>query len=69
MDIKTFLYIKNLTQAEFAKAVGISPYALCNYIAKRRTPTLDIATRIFQASHGMITFKDLNFKKPKKAFK
>ena len=63
MDIKNFLYVSSLSQSEFAILVGISRAALSNYIAKRRVPTLEIAHRIFKASKGMVTLKDLNYKR------
>lgn len=58
MDINDYYDLLNMTKKEFAALIGISPSALNNYMAGRRTPTLAIAERFRERTNGMVTAKD-----------
>lgn len=59
MDLKLYLESRNMEHKEFAKMIGVSPAAISNYIHLRRTPTLEIARRIVNATKGKVTIDDL----------
>ena len=59
MKLKDYLKVRKMSQVEFAKLTGISKPAISNYIHGVRTPTLEIANKIFKFTKGAVTFSDL----------
>lgn len=59
MDLKKYVESTGLQKKAFAHMLGISVFALSNYMHRRRTPTLQIADRIIEVTNGKVTIKDL----------
>ena len=59
MKLRDYLESRNLSSKEFAKLVGISAASVDNYLAGRRTPTLKIARKIEEITHGRVRCMDL----------
>ena len=59
MDLKLYLESRNLTHAEFAAMVGVTPSSISNYICGTRQPTLKIGRAIEKATRGKVSIEDL----------
>jgi transcriptional regulator with XRE-family HTH domain len=59
MKLKDYLFVHNLSYGEFAKITGILKSSLWNYVQKKQKPSLQNAQKIFKATHGTVTFDDL----------
>lgn len=59
VDIKTYLEAKQLSQEDFAKALGVSQGLVWQWIDGRTKITVDRAREIVEASGGEITAHDL----------
>ncbi|KHJ60183.1 transcriptional regulator [Burkholderia glumae] len=59
MDILTYLMARNTSQADFAKALGVSQGLVCQWIKKRRPVAADRCVAIERATDGAVTRRDL----------
>ena len=59
MDIDEYLWRNKITRTDFAKKAQIHRGQLSSYIHKKRTPTIEIASRIVHASGYQIKYVDL----------
>ncbi len=51
--------LEGRTMVQLAKKLGISPGALHGIKSGNRTPSFDLARRIFEATDGVVTYHDL----------
>lgn len=58
MDPRQYIESRKFTLKEFAGMVGITATALCNYLAGKRMPRLEIAKAMEVASNGKILMED-----------
>lgn len=59
MKLKDYLFIHNISYREFEKITGILKSSLWNYVHQKQKPSLQNAQKIFKATHGAVTFEDL----------
>ncbi|WP_089341034.1 transcriptional regulator [Burkholderia singularis] len=59
MDILTYLSIRNTSQADFAKALGVSQGLVCQWIKKRRPVAADRCVSIERVTGGAVGRRDL----------
>lgn len=48
-----------MSQLEFSKLTGISPPRVSSYTRRISTPGLEMALKIFEATHGKVTFREM----------
>jgi len=59
MQLKTYLKRNDITTRQFAESTGISAMSISRYARRLRVPTLEIASRIVDATQGKVTFREL----------
>ena len=59
MDLKEFLTENNISQASFAKKMGVTPARISQTVHKKTNPSLDLARRIIKETNGKVTVGDL----------
>lgn len=63
MNLKEYLFRNDIMQKDFSTALGISYKTLWSIINGVRMPSLDIAVKIEEITHGVVKCKDLIPKK------
>jgi transcriptional regulator with XRE-family HTH domain len=58
MKLRDFLNAKQISDAEFAKTIRVSPTAVYRYAENQRTPRNGIMQRIIEATNGQVTAND-----------
>lgn len=59
MNLQEYLATHNLTQAEFARRVGITDQTVCDFLAGRKAFSDETALKIERATDGEIQFVDV----------
>ena len=59
MELSLYLKSKNISKKSFAFMIGVSPGAISNYCAATRTPSLSIALKIKEKTHGEVGLQDI----------
>lgn len=59
MNILTYLAARKMSQADFAKVLGVSQGLVCQWIKKRRPVAADRCVAIERATFGAVTRRDL----------
>lgn len=59
MTLQEYLEKHGITQAEFARRVGISDQTVCDFLAGRKAFSDETALKIEQATDGEIQFVDV----------
>jgi len=53
---------KNVTKRSLAKQIVVDESTLYKYIARERLPRLDIAIKIYEATGGAVTYREMLIK-------
>lgn len=56
MDLREYLFRKNLTVADFAKSIEFAPEYISNIKTGRKKPGVKLRKAILKATDGVITF-------------
>lgn len=59
MDLKTYLFIKNMTAKEFARICGVSFQVVQGIKERKKHATYNVAKKISHATDGMITIESV----------
>ena len=59
MDLQTYLKSKKLTQAKFAKEIGVSPVAVLYWCSGERQPGGANMAKITKATDALVTARDI----------
>lgn len=58
MKLGDYIEMKNLSQADFGRIVGVSQAAIDRYVRGARRPRYDIIPKIVNATNGKVTAND-----------
>jgi predicted transcriptional regulator len=61
MTLSDYLNRAKINQAEFARRIGVTRFAVSLYLAGKRAPRPDVAKRIMEVSKGRVTARELMF--------
>lgn len=63
MDLREFLFRKNMSRRELSDVLGVCYQSVCNWYRGKTSPNLAQAKKIMEYSKGLITLEDLYGKK------
>ena len=59
MELDYYLFKNKIKHKDFAKKIGIQPHHLSALVHKKVNPNLITAIKIYDASHGQISYKEM----------
>lgn len=68
MDLDEFLWRQKISQKDFAAKIYQTECQVSSYVNRRRTPSLRIAIKIYEATKGIVDYKEMLNKKEQKIF-
>jgi DNA-binding transcriptional regulator YdaS (Cro superfamily) len=58
--LKRWLFDNQMTAADFAARIGVSPAAVSQWIQRHRSPSLEMAIKVRDATNGAVRVEDMS---------